>query len=101
MNNFYSLLRFYKKTLKLNHPLYLRRVKMPKNLDGDCSLLASGFLIRIERSFEEAMAIEILIHEIAHCLSWDEGIDHGFSWGRSYSIVYKKFLEWLDEKNTN
>lgn len=95
--NFYSLNRFLRKKLPFERRYYIRRIRMPKDLDGDCGFnrAKSTFLVRIEKSLSENAAIETLLHEVAHCLAWDKDKeDHGPNWGKAYSIVYRKFLEW-------
>lgn len=63
--------------------------------DGDCSFRNKKFYIRISKHLSESAAIETLIHEFAHILSWGkENNHHGYRWGQAYSIVYRKFLEW-------
>ncbi len=74
---------------------------MSKDHDGDCTLnrKKGSFLVRIEKSLSETAAIETLLHEVAHCLAWDKDYDedHGPSWGKAYSVVYRKFLEWNEK----
>lgn len=94
---FLRLLCFLKKNIKLDHGITVRRIRMPRGYDGDCRLTDKGFLIRIEKSFPEHFAIDILLHEYAHALAWDKESDvHGPTWGRAYSTVYRKYLEWND-----
>lgn len=76
--------------------------------DGDCSLEPSRFRIRVSPRLPEQFAIEVLIHEWAHALSWPRGrkrcsyrwqpialrgpIDHDAVWGRAYARVYCKVV---------
>jgi len=73
---------------------------------GECVLEPSRFRIRVSHRLPEEFAIEVLIHEWAHALSWPRGqqrcsyrwqpiairgpIDHNAVWGRAYSKVYCK-----------
>jgi hypothetical protein len=73
---------------------------------GGCALEPSRFRIRVSHRLPEEFAIEVLIHEWAHALSWPRGqhrcsyrgqpmavrgpIDHDAVWGRAYSKVYCK-----------
>jgi hypothetical protein len=93
--NFYDLLKYLKKILDV--PISVKRVNMPQGIDGDCQLMKNNkFLIRIEKKLPEYYAIDVLLHEIPHCLSWNhDKDDHGPSWGIAYSKVYRLFLEWL------
>lgn len=89
---FYDLVKFFKKEVQ---PFKLRRIKMPNGVDGDCFFDGKDFIIRIEKSLAEYYAIDVLVHETSHILSMDkEPDDHGPKWGKSYSLIYRKFLEW-------
>jgi predicted SprT family Zn-dependent metalloprotease len=67
---------------------------MPKLLDGDCQFNKGKFIVRIEKQLPEFYAIEVLAHELAHVLAWDkEGDVHGPHWGKAYSQVYRKLLQ--------
>jgi hypothetical protein len=73
---------------------------------GECTLEPSRFRIRVSHRLPEEFAIEVLIHEWAHTLSWPRGqsrwsyrwqpitirgpIDHDTAWGRAYAKVYCK-----------
>jgi len=73
---------------------------------GECTLEPSRFRIRVSHRLPEEFAIEVLIHEWAHALSWPRGqsrwsyrwqpstirgpIDHDAAWGRAYAKVYCK-----------
>jgi hypothetical protein len=93
-NHFYKTIRFLKKNLPLEKEISVRRTKLPHGLDGDCRLKNDKFYIRIDKTLPENYAIDVATHEIAHCLSWNHEFDeHGDSWGKAYSIVYRKFLE--------
>ena len=75
---------------------------------GDCTLEPSRFRIRVSSRLPDEFAIEVLIHEWAHALSWPRGqkrcsyrwqpmairgpIDHDAAWGRAYAKVYCKVL---------
>ncbi len=98
MKSFHSLLRFLKKNLLIEQKIIVRRTRLSKGLDGDCTLIDNRFFIRICKTLPDYYAIEVLIHEVAHCLAWDESKDekHTTEWGKSYSLVYRKFLEWLE-----
>jgi hypothetical protein len=76
--------------------------------DGDCSIVRGEFQIRVCKSLNEAEAIECLLHEWAHALSWRacvgtaaksrslaphefDRLVHGAPWGLAYSKVYLCF----------
>lgn len=100
--NFLDLLRYLKINLKLSYPVQVRRVKLRKDLDGDCKLKNGKFFIRVKKDLFENQAIETIIHEFSHCLNWNKNLNkdeiHDDDWGKAYSVVYRKFLEW-NEKN--
>lgn len=76
--------------------------------DGDCSIVRGKFQIRVCKSLNEAEAIECLLHEWAHALSWRacvgtaaksrslaphefDRLGHGAPWGLAYSKAYLCF----------
>lgn len=84
--------------LKKKYPQYrvcVRRLPISQKLFGDCDKLSDGsFRIRISRELDEHLAIQTLIHEMAHILAWDKpGDDHGAAWGRAYSQVYRVYVK--------
>lgn len=96
--NFNKVLAFLRKELPFSYPIKIKRTKMPVGIDGDCCFKNNIFLIRIEKNLPENYAIDIMLHEMSHALSWgDKPEMHDNEWGISFSIVYRKFLEWLDE----
>lgn len=96
MEQYYSALRYLKKSLPLEHTVHVNRVKTPKDRDGDCCFRNDKFYIRIDKTLPEYYAIDVLLHEMAHVLAWDKDkLDyHGTNWGKAYSLVYRTFLEW-------
>jgi hypothetical protein len=82
-------------------PVEVRRVKMPKDAWGDCSLRKGKggprYVIRVDRDLEPIAALQILIHEWAHVLSWGSEShlldDHGPEFGLAYSRVYQALFE--------
>lgn len=96
--------------LKSRFPEYhvnVRRVKLPETLCGDCCLIngkkkRKEFLIRINNELSEELAIDTLVHEWAHILSWDApGDEHGGAWGFAYSKVYRIYLKEYVEAYNN
>jgi Zn-dependent peptidase ImmA (M78 family) len=102
-------LRFLHKKLKnkLDKKLDItvRRSKINGNIDGYCSFYHDNgqnkhFKIRIDASMPEQMAIETLLHELAHAVCWESDeneTDHGPSWGVAYARVYRWYLEWVEK----
>jgi hypothetical protein len=92
----YTFLRkvanYFKKSNLAPYPLSIKRVKLKD--DGQCEFKNKKFFIRINRELPENHSIDVLIHEVAHALSWNKDEDiHGPSWGKAYSKVYRIFLE--------
>ena len=75
---------------------------MPLGTMADVREIESGgFLIRIDRSFSEDLALECLCHETSHIFSGKINYYHNAVWGRAYASVYCCYLEWLDSLGQN
>lgn len=76
---------------------------------GDCGLIDYRFRIRVSRELNESQAVDVLLHEWAHALSWDtcgdmsvqgrrlskyefDRLTHGPKWGLADSKVYQCFV---------
>lgn len=76
--------------------------------DGDCGVVRGKFRIRVSRELNESEAVDVLLHEWAHALSWEacvgkvahsrsvsdhefERLAHGPKWGLAFSRVYLCF----------
>lgn len=90
------------------HPVVVRTNQQFVSRDGDCCLIDGTFRIRISRELSLSQAIDVLIHEWAHALSWHtcvgglarsrrisalefDRLAHGPKWGLAYSKVYQCF----------
>lgn len=95
---YYKAVRYLKKNLPLGK-VNIRRIKIGRANDGHCRYKNGCFEVAIDRNLDEFYAIEVLLHELAHVISWgkDED-DHGTNWGKAYSLVYRKFLEFHESK---
>ena len=93
-----GVVRKMKRLCPPKHPVSVRRVRLPKHLDGECQFKDDQFLIRIDRELEEHEAIETFLHEFAHAHAWEFCENtHDDEWGKAYSRVYRSFLkEFLD-----
>jgi hypothetical protein len=95
---FYQLTRFLRRRLPFSHPVHFRRINIRDGLDGECIFKNGRFIICVDKTLPEASAIEVLIHEAAHPLSWGKDKDvHGPNWGKAYSLVYRHFLEFNEQ----
>lgn len=96
--NYRELCNFLKRHLPLEHPVYIRRLPVPQDRNGDCFFDGKKFHIRISNELSEDAAIHATLHECSHCLSWfKKEDDHGKSFGLAYSKVYQYFLNWVAE----
>lgn len=95
--------REFSNILKKKYPEYkvsVRLTRVPKDRMGDCRKIEDGsFIIRVSKELEVNAAIQILIHEWAHVLSWDTSKRkaHGINWGKKYSVVYEVYRAWVEE----
>lgn len=93
MKQFRKSIIFLKKTFPTNLPVKVRRVHLKNELDGECVKYKDFFSIKVQKDLEEHQAIEVLLHEFAHVLSWDETKDfHSKKWGEEYARVYRSYL---------
>lgn len=102
----YRILAQLRQLLPPRHPVDVLTNRKFKTFYGDCTRIGRRFRIRLSRSLDEPAAIETLIHEWAHALSWErspqesrkmarlpslerERVAHGPQWGIAYSLVYR------------
>lgn len=99
--------------LKINlppkHPVVVQTNRQFVLWDGDCCLVGDTFRIRISQELSLPQAINVLLHEWAHALSWHtcfsgvargrrisrqefDRLAHGPKWGLAYSKVYQCFI---------
>lgn len=94
--------------LPLRRPVVVLTSRQLSKKDGDCCVIGRKFQIRVSKELPVSQAIDVLLHEWAHALSWDacEGkvvnsrrisdyefdrLAHGPKWGIVYSRVYQCF----------
>ena len=83
-------------------PVILRRRQL-KDCLGYTTLIRreegspSHFNVVLHADLSHDAAWQVLIHEVAHCLAWQEGhdtfCDHGPEWGLALSRVYQETVE--------
>jgi len=90
-----QLVNFLKKKYPHKHPVHVRRTKVPGKYVGLCEQKTdNSFLIRIDKNLPEYYAVEVLLHEFAHVISWGKDKNyHGNNWGIAYSKVYRAYIE--------
>ena len=101
MQYYRQVVRMLKEKCPADMPVIVRRMKVPKDRYGDCSKKEDCYVIRICREISEQQAIDILIHEWAHAISWDKcsSENHCNQWGKAYSRVYRIFLKEIIDKS--
>lgn len=94
METYKKLVSFLKKKYP-SKKISIVRTTMSANVDGLCQQKTdNSFSIRIDKTLPEYYAIEVLLHEFAHILSWNKDKNvHGKHWGIAYSKVYRAYLE--------
>lgn len=95
-----KLLYMLKKHAPAAYPVSVRRKMLPKQLEGMCWKESKKFCIHICTKLDEARAMDVLLHEWAHAIAWNNLLDsvktdeefhrlsHGPEWGVAYSKVY-------------
>lgn len=99
MQYYRQVVRLLKKKCPADMPVKVRRLKVPDDRFGDCDQMEDHYFIRISNELEEEQAIDILLHEYSHALSWDKcaSEDHCNEWGKAYSKVYRIFVKFILE----
>ena len=98
-NRYRKVVNLLRKKLPAAFEVDIRRKKL-KGFDGLCIREENRFLILINKDLSESMAVEALLHEYAHALSWTLLQDklegeafhnycHNASWGVAYAEVYR------------
>lgn len=83
--------------LKKKFPDVSVSVRLQKIRSGNCGdtrRTEKGFLVRIQKDQPLQVLLDTLVHEFAHCLSFDEWEstgEHGPKWGVSLSECYRVY----------
>ncbi len=98
-----------KRHLPPSRPLTVLAGRQLSKKDGDCCVARGKLQIRVSRELNESQALDVLLHEWAHALSWEacvgkvaysrrisdyefDRLAHGPKWGLAYSEVYLCFM---------
>jgi predicted SprT family Zn-dependent metalloprotease len=82
--------------------VYIRRVKLNGDDWGSTDRIRyyrKSFHICIDSKLDDVASVMVLLHELAHALSWTKDkhpSDHGPEFGRAYSRVYRMYLNLLE-----
>lgn len=83
--------------LELETKIQVRRTNVPQDCFADCNKKGGKFVIRINNTLHEDVAILFLVHELGHVLAWNkDGSDHGPNWGKCYAAIYRRYLDFLE-----
>jgi hypothetical protein len=105
---FHRVVEQLKLHLPPNRPVIVLAGRQLSKKDGDCCVVGGKFRIRVARELNESQALDVLLHEWAHALSWEacvgkvayssrisdyefDRLAHGPKWGLAYSKVYLCF----------
>lgn len=88
---FHNFRRFVKQRMR---GLSIRRKTLPDGISGQVYRHGDKWIIEIERSKTEEMQCEILLHELAHCVSGSRW--HGRQWALGHAITYKLWVQFVD-----
>lgn len=82
--------------------LSVRRCVTPNTKAADCEQKHDGsYRIRISNEVDATAQTVLLIHEVAHAISWNKDThpsDHGPKFGIAYARVWRSFLDFLDKQ---
>lgn len=105
---FFRVVEQLKIHLPPSRPVTVLTGRQLSKKDGDCCMVRGKFQIRVSRELNESEAVDVLLHEWAHALSWEacvgkaaksrsisdyefERLAHGPKWGLAFSRVYLCF----------
>lgn len=101
MDGFSKLARDFKEAYQ-ELSLSIRRCVMPRGKSADCTKRPDGsYLIRISNEVDATAQVVLLIHELAHAISWDTDThqsDHGPKFGIAYAKVWRSFLKLIEKQ---
>lgn len=95
MSEFDLAVRIFRKEFK-NFKFRVRRISTKASY-GTCQKRGDVFFISIHKDLNDELAIHILVHELAHMITWDKCIEseeiHDDRWGKAYSKVYRLYVD--------
>lgn len=111
-DEFRSVLAYLRDSCPTAKTVVVRTSWLPENILGECARRKTSFVIRLNNKLDEQAAIETLLHEWAHAMSWSYSLDHlanqpdvdpreferashDEAWGCAYSRVWRAYLTLL------
>jgi len=108
-DHFREVVRALREHCPAGKPVVVRTAKLAPTTLGECGRRASRFVIRLNSSLAELVAVEVLCHEWAHALAWNFTLDrlarkpdvepaefqlasHDEAWGCAYSRVWRVYV---------
>lgn len=82
----------------------VRVVKIRSDICGDTRRTEDGFLVRIGKDQPSQVMLDTLVHEFAHCLSfdeWEQTQSHGPKWGVAFAQCYLVYESTVTDKKPN
>ncbi len=77
--------------------------KIRQGVCGDTRRIKGGYLVRIDKDQPLQVLLDTLVHEFAHCLSfdeWEQTQSHGPKWGVAFAECYLVYESTVMEKKT-
>lgn len=89
-----KVMRRLRQELPTHIPVVVRRrTGIARDSLGYCTRQEDHFCIVIDAKLSQVLALNVLVHEYAHALSWTPEHpsfeDHGPEWGVAYAKVYQ------------
>jgi hypothetical protein len=78
-------------------PVKVLYCKLDKEVIGDTSKRGSKFILRIDSSLSRGAALDVLLHEWGHVISWtfskteQTRAHHSDEWALAYGRIYRSF----------
>ncbi len=91
MSLFVNFRNFVKRQIK---GVSIRRKSLPNGTSGQIYRQGNKWIIEIEKRNSQEMQCEILLHELAHCVSRSHW--HGKKWALGHETTYRLWMQFID-----
>ena len=106
--HFHGVVRGLRGLLPAAFPIIVRSARLPSDTLGCCHRTDERFVIRLADRLSQPEAVEVLLHEWAHALSWNHSLDklaeapdldrdafedasHDGAWGLAYAKTWRLY----------